>query len=198
VYRMVPAEATYSWNSVTSNRTASPTKDFFRLYDLVFGLWIASRIISLSVRDLLRGATRERERESESFERAKAIPSVIGSMSANDRPQVRERRGTVGEPSVSISVFVYWIVPVMLIAALTRFVVDTGPAFRPLPSKPMSLSFDDVKSTTPTPQPSAANIPISTDKAPRKSPSEMPSLLTDKPTSYQEVCCWKRQCTLPD
>ena len=140
----------------------------------------------------------ERERESEGLKRTKAIPSVIRSMSANDRLQMRERRGAVGEPSVSISVFVCWIVPVVLIAALSRFAVDPGPAFRPPPSKPMSLNFDDVKSTTPTPQPSAANIPISNDKAHRKSPSEMPSLLTDKPTSYQEVCCWKRQCTLPD
>lgn len=87
------------------------------------------------------------------------------------------------QPTVSMSVFVFWIVPVIVIAALSRFVVDTSP-LAPVapPSMPANLIGDDAdnKSTRPTPTPG---------KPKRKTgkPTELPSAFADKPTSYLEI-----------
>jgi hypothetical protein len=93
------------------------------------------------------------------------------------------------QPSVSISVFVCWIVPVLLVATLTRFAVHTGPAFRPPPSTPVPLNLYDAKTKSPTPNVSPTNVPTKSpsDKKHRKAPVEMPTVLADKPTGYQEV-----------
>jgi hypothetical protein len=93
------------------------------------------------------------------------------------------------QPSVSISVFVCWIVPVLLVATLTRFAVHTGPAFRPPPSRPVPLNLYDAKAKSPASNVSPTNVPTKSprDNKPRKAPVEMPTVLADKPTGYQEV-----------
>jgi hypothetical protein len=113
----------------------------------------------------------------------------IRSMSAKEtstRPPSKVQEGR-HQPSVTVSVFVCWIVPVILIAALTRFAVDTGPAFLPPASKPVTLDLDATKTSSSTPLPTTTQGPT---KSPRKAPSESqaqaPTVL-DKPSSYQEV-----------
>jgi hypothetical protein len=100
------------------------------------------------------------------------------------------------QPSVSISVFVCWIVPVLLVATLSRFTVHTGsPAFiRPPPSRPVPLNNNvyDAKTKGPTPNGSPTmNVPTKSPsdnkKHRNKAPVEMPTVLADKPTGYQEV-----------
>ncbi|CAJ1968298.1 unnamed protein product [Cylindrotheca closterium] len=91
-------------------------------------------------------------------------------------------------PSVPVAVFVCWVVPVVLIAALSRFAVDTNQA-----SIPLSVQ-DNPKPTSPIPAPtstpSKSKRQISTKRGPltvEKGPSGLPTVLANKPTSYIEI-----------
>lgn len=92
--------------------------------------------------------------------------------------------------SVPLSVGIFWILPMLCIAILTRFAVDTGPAFLPHQSRPVSLSFDGGEQAAPK---KAAAPPIvdetsSSKSSPHTSPDGSSSaFLSNKPFSYQEV-----------
>jgi hypothetical protein len=80
---------------------------------------------------------------------------------------------------MTVALLVYWVLPVLIFAIGSRFVVYTGPAVQPLgQSKPVALNMEKMHSqATPAPTPK---------KEGRKS-TPMPTLLSNKPTSYQEV-----------
>lgn len=96
----------------------------------------------------------------------------------------------VDSNSVPLSVGIFWILPMLCIAILTRFAVDTGPAFLPHQSRPVSLSFDGGEQAAPK---KAAAPPIvdetsSSKSSPHTSPDGSSSaFLSNKPFSYQEV-----------
>jgi hypothetical protein len=94
------------------------------------------------------------------------------------------------EPSVTISVFVTWILPVLLIAILTRFAVDKdamdATLLRPPPPKPIQI---DLSSSGP-PHPSSSSSAKKREKKknrPSKVPTPVPTLVADKPSGYIEV-----------
>jgi predicted lipid-binding transport protein (Tim44 family) len=86
--------------------------------------------------------------------------------------------------SVSLSVGVFWILPMLCIAVLTRFAVDTGPSFhQPQASRPVSLNFDGGDQAPPK-KASSAKVKSSSDALPDESSSKF---LSNKPFSYKEV-----------
>ena len=88
-----------------------------------------------------------------------------------------EEKDHAYEHSLTASVFVCWIIPVLVIALFSRFAVDTGPLLPPKP-KPMNLG----NAAKPSP-----NKISTTPTKPSRAPAQIPTLLADKPTSYKEV-----------
>ena len=86
------------------------------------------------------------------------------------------------QPSISVSLFLFWVVPVIVIAACSRFAVDTAPLKpRNPPSMPVKLDAgEESKSSSPT-----SSSGGSSRKTPK--PTEMPSVLASKPTNYIEL-----------
>jgi len=91
-------------------------------------------------------------------------------------------------PSLSVAVFVCWVVPVIIIAALSRFAVDTSQS-----SVPLSVQ-DSPKPTIPTPAPTSKpneskpqNVVKRGPLTAEKGPSGLPTVLANKPTSYVEI-----------
>lgn len=86
------------------------------------------------------------------------------------------------KPSVSISVLVCWVVPVMLIAVASRFAVDTTPsAPQKAQSMPVNL-FEDTETKRPTSGPVSGGNDAGSVKT--EGPSAMPTVLSSKPSSY--------------
>ena len=96
------------------------------------------------------------------------------------------------EPSVTWAVFVYWILPVLLIGFLSRFLVDphatsglgigqdpdeikvpVRPAIQPTPKPPTTVPT--TPNIAPTPQ------------RPKRKPTPIPTLVAEKPSSYIEA-----------
>jgi hypothetical protein len=99
------------------------------------------------------------------------------------------------EPSVTWSVFVYWILPVLVIACMTRFAADPDAAVGlgigrkpidgsriPTPTPPV-INNAKPPSSYPT---SAENIHTlsPTPQRPKKKLTPVPALIADKPSSY--------------
>jgi hypothetical protein len=95
---------------------------------------------------------------------------------------------TPKSPSITNSILVYWVLPVLFIAALSRFAVDTGPAI-PIQDPPRPVSFKpnegEPTSNPPNDPPSFYDDSDRPTGAP--SPTTMPSSLRNKPSSYQEA-----------
>ena len=112
--------------------------------------------------------------------------------SAAESKNKNEERIMPSPPSISNSVLLYWVLPVLLIATMSRFAVDTGPP-DPIQAQPRPVSFTPKKgSSGPASYPTNNNVYPSTSdydsgSKPTKAPSAMPSLLSNKPTSYQDV-----------
>jgi hypothetical protein len=99
------------------------------------------------------------------------------------------------EPSVSTSVFVTWILPVLLIAIFTRFAVDKDvmasmTTLRHLPPRPVNIDLNsDPAPTSLSSLPSSSiNLATTTKKKKKnKAPTPVPTLIADKPSSYIET-----------
>lgn len=92
------------------------------------------------------------------------------------------------KPSLSLAVFVCWVVPILIIAAVSRFAVDTNQASVPIATQ------DSKKSPFPTPTPTSKpssnknkNPAKRGQLTPEKGPSGMPTVLANKPTAYVEI-----------
>jgi hypothetical protein len=113
------------------------------------------------------------------------LQRIILKMANEDKTSEKEDEAR-HKPSVSVSVFLCWVVPVMLIAAASRFAVDTTPA---APQKPQSIPvnlFDETESKSPTSGPDTDWSETKT-SAKTEGPSGMPTVLASKPSSYIEV-----------
>lgn len=76
------------------------------------------------------------------------------------------------QPSVTSSVFWYWIVPILLIASLTRFAVDPeAPTGLGMPAKAKPPAI------VPTPTPSPTPLV-------ERQPTPVPTLVAEKPSDY--------------
>ena len=98
--------------------------------------------------------------------------------------------------SMSVSIAIYWLLPMLCIAVMSRFAVDTGPAFQLHPSRPISIKLGPQGgSGTTTAATSSRTSTVS--PTPRRDTAQRttkdkgdtsPSLfLANKPHSYQEV-----------
>lgn len=112
---------------------------------------------------------------------------ILGKEINDKRMQVSktsEKKGNTFD-SVSTAVIVFWIIPVVSIAILTRFAVDTTPPAPLSHSRPISINFDQNpasrKAQTRTPR----NEPATSTKRSRPPPKS--PILGNKPTSYKEV-----------
>lgn len=113
-------------------------------------------------------------------------------MSTED-PQKRNSHDGMSSHAMPLAVGVFWILPMLLIATLTRFAVDSGPSFLPQQSRPISLSFDE--RTTAIPNTESPQRARATDRessppsvqATNSKETTQPSFLSNKPFSYQEV-----------
>ena len=109
------------------------------------------------------------------------------------------------EPSVTLSVFVYWILPILVIAFMTRFVVDPDAAIGigiggssssssriPVIDKPTATATQP-PSSLPTTTNTYANTNTEmptlspTPKRPKRKPTPVPTLVAEKPSSYIEA-----------
>jgi hypothetical protein len=100
------------------------------------------------------------------------------------------------EPSVTLSIFVCWILPVLVIAVMTRFAVDREATFNFPPSRPIAVDLSKnnndrhpapAPSAQPQPQQQQSEKPKPTAKRPKKKEEPPPTLIADKPTGYIEV-----------
>ena len=99
--------------------------------------------------------------------------------------------------SMSVSITIYWLLPMLCIAIMSRFAVDTGPAFPLQPSRPISIKMSPQggSGTTTTTVTSSRTSTVSPtpqrDTAQRatkdKGDTSTPLILANKPYSYQEV-----------
>lgn len=114
-------------------------------------------------------------------------PSAAKTMSTDESNKEKSCDG-IPSDSIPLAVGVLWILPLLIIAALTRFAIDNGPSFLPQQSRPISVAFDQAAPSMPSPsrlQPSS--------RLPSQGPSKEPTiefsspLLSNKPFSYQEV-----------
>ncbi len=95
------------------------------------------------------------------------------------------------EPSVTWSVFVFWILPILAIACMSRFLVDPhaaigfglGKEVDETPHKPV------IKPQPPSTVPTAPTTPTiqPTPQRPKKKSTPVPTLAADKPSSYIEA-----------
>jgi hypothetical protein len=87
------------------------------------------------------------------------------------------------QPSVTRTLMIYWILPVLILAIVSRFAVYDGPAVKPPPpSKPVTLNYEEMRKE----KKMKAPVPPALDKS-KSSPSSTPTMLSKKPSSYQEV-----------
>jgi tetratricopeptide (TPR) repeat protein len=106
----------------------------------------------------------------------------------------------VYQPSVTYSIFICWILPVLIIAIMTRFTIDPEATFinpSKSSSRPITIDFTNNKQQSPTApsvQPiSSASMeqpqeqPFLSTKRPKKKDLPPPSYIADKPTNYIEV-----------
>jgi hypothetical protein len=108
---------------------------------------------------------------------------------AEATPAALDEQEEYYQPSVTRPLFLYWILPVVILAIFSRFAIYDGPAVRPPPpSKPVTLNYDEMrkenKMKTPVPPPAQGKS--------KSSPSSTPTMLSSKPPTYQEVrmlCC---------
>ncbi len=94
------------------------------------------------------------------------------------------------EPSVTISVFVTWIIPVLLIAILTRFAVDKDAmttTLRPPPPRPLQINLNSESSTASQSSLTSSSGQKKKKNKPNKAPTPVPTLIADKPSRYIEV-----------
>ena len=108
------------------------------------------------------------------------------------KAKARVEKASKYEPSMTVALVAYWVLPVLVFAIASRFVVYTGPAVQPhSQSKPVRLDMDKMKSgsggdsigSAPAQKLSAAPT-IMPD---RKKSGRVPTLLANKPTSYIDV-----------
>lgn len=97
------------------------------------------------------------------------------------------------EPSVTWAVFVYWILPVLVIAFATRFLVDphaaSGLGIGPIPDEtkiPPKQTIDPIQAQPPTTVPTTPSI-APTPQRPKRKATPVPTLVMEKPTSYIEA-----------
>ena len=97
------------------------------------------------------------------------------------------------EPSVTLSVFVYWILPVLVISFASRFLVDPyagsgfgigedNPDLNPRPPVPVPVPVPQPPTSVPT-TPVISPSPV----RPKKKDVALPPYVADKPSSYIEV-----------
>ena len=96
------------------------------------------------------------------------------------------------EPSVTWSVFVYWILPVLAIAFMSRFLVDPhaasgwrigeDPERTKSPHKPV-ITTTATQSQPPTTVPTTPTI-APTPQRPKRKVTPVPTLVAEKPSSY--------------
>jgi hypothetical protein len=106
---------------------------------------------------------------------SKLIPREIANRTPRDEPAPTTISSY--EPSVTLSLFVYWILPVLVLAILSRYTQDTGLPVTPPLSRPLTLNLETQDTPAPTPRPAPA----------KKKVTDMPTLWKNKPTSYQEA-----------
>jgi hypothetical protein len=110
---------------------------------------------------------------------------MILKMANEDKTSEKEGEAR-HKPSVTVSVFLCWVVPVMLIAVASRFAVDTTPA---APQKHQSIPvnlFDETESNSPTSGPDTDWSETKTSSK-TQGPSGTPTVLASKPSSYIEI-----------
>ena len=90
------------------------------------------------------------------------------------------------EPSVTLSVFVYWILPILVISGMSRFLVDplatTGLGLNDIPDPDLVPGQPPI--IKPIPQPTVMSP---TPVPPPKKPVPLPLHVVDKPTSYKDA-----------
>ncbi|KAG7365207.1 sulfotransferase [Nitzschia inconspicua] len=103
------------------------------------------------------------------------------------------------QPSVTVSIFITWILPVLVIALLTRFAVDPEATFvnpSKSSSRPITIDFSqkpvDVVAPAPSAQPTTTTTktddqPALAVQRPKKKNAPPPTLIADKPTGYIEI-----------
>jgi len=101
-------------------------------------------------------------------------------------------RNDVGITSNSMhtSIGVYWVVPMLCVAALSRFAVDTGPPFAPQQTRPISVNFaSDIGVASPQTSLTEHVIQDEEEEAAITNLEQeyLESYLSNKPVGYREV-----------
>jgi hypothetical protein len=115
------------------------------------------------------------------------------SSSKIEKPSIQSDEG-LRSNSMPLSIAVYWLLPMLCIAVMSRMAVDTGSAFLPHQSRPVTANMNKNHDGT------GPNVPLTTREslvsAPVKAGKDMQSTqesgeftlyLANKPYSYQEV-----------
>jgi len=145
--------------------------------------------------------------ENETKEKAVVDDDTAVPTRKSKSERKRERKSDAFEPpSVTMSLFLYWILPVLVIACMTRFVVDPDAAhgigmgtgeleqygIKPgIPVQQEQQMHPTQSSQAPSHLPTT-NTPTNSfsqtkPERPKRKPTPVPTLVARKPTSYQEA-----------
>lgn len=140
--------------------------------------------------------------------------SRTGDSAVSSDTKGNKQRSSAGSSgNVTWSVMIYWIFPVLVVAIVSRFSVDSGPSFLPssktsIPLKsPTVAPLGGARTTAPsyTPPPSApysspTSQPSGKNVTPNSNRGSSAEYLANKPIDYQEVSdssrCRRSNCLL--
>lgn len=100
-------------------------------------------------------------------------------------------------PSITISILVFWIIPVLLLAVASHYAIDTEAPPKPnVPkNRPVSINMEEARRSANTPKkmmmertgPTTAPSPTPRSRSTTPRPSALPSASSSWPTSYKET-----------
>ncbi|VEU40433.1 unnamed protein product [Pseudo-nitzschia multistriata] len=156
------------------------------------------------------GTTRNhKDRDGSTTERE--VETKADGASASSVPRSRTAKGSSSSsspspgpcelPSVTLSVFLYWVLPVLVIACSTRFLVDPGaaaglglgggsPPVVPAPPTGSPEAASPLPSPLPAPPSSLPTVPSlspSSVEKPKRKQTPVPTLVAEKPTAYADA-----------
>ena len=129
------------------------------------------------------------QQKQEQSKRNPDIPAVV----------IKNQEEELPTPSMSVALFVYWIVPILIIAVVSRFAVYDGPAIPPVTQSrsinvgasqgSSTLNMKDMRKENKAAAAASASTPSSSSSATSSggAPSVAPGIMANKPTSYQDA-----------
>lgn len=127
----------------------------------------------------------ETENESPAEEtKSPPDPPASAKKKASTKTRVMATPQETPQPSMTVALFVYWVIPVVLMAIFSRNNVNTDvPVFKTSPSRPINIQMNQES----FPKASSTGRSMSSPSPTRQSKAQTVSVSSEWPTAYQDV-----------